>query len=147
MLGATIAGSLRAYGQSFDLSPGPLAAFAASFRALDEGDVAPFVLLTGSLGASLGWTRPGSEAMTAFDGRLGVAAGKTIAHVVTPYLLARAFGLPVLWRNQGVAVVGNDAYHYQLGAGLVVRIRAFDLLLEGAAFGERAIVGGSGFAF
>jgi hypothetical protein len=147
LLGATISGSLKAYGQSFDLSPGPLVTAAASFRALDEGPIAPFVLFTGSLGASLAWTRPGSEAMASFDGRVGVAAGKTIADVVTPYLLARAFGLPVLWRNQGASVTGTDAYHYQLGAGVVVRIGAYDVLVEGVPLGERAIVGGAGFAF
>jgi hypothetical protein len=147
MLGATIAGSLQAYGQSFDVSPGPLATVAASFRALDEGDVAPFVLLTGSLGASLSWTHPGSASLLSFDGRVGVAAGKTIAHVVTPYLLARAFGLPVLWSNQGASVVANDAYHYQLGGGLVVRVGALDLLVEGVPLGERAVVGGAGWAF
>jgi hypothetical protein len=105
------------------------------------------VLLTGSLGASLSWTHPGSESLLAFDGRVGVAAGKTIAHVVTPYLLARAFGLPVLWRNQGASVVANDAYHYQLGGGLVVRVGRFDLLVEGVPLGERALVGGAGWAF
>jgi hypothetical protein len=147
LLGATLGGSLQAYGQSFELAPGPLAAIAASYRAVDEKEVAPFVLFTASLGASLGWTRPGLESILAFDGRIGVAAGKTIAHVATPYLLARAFGLPVLWRNQGASVVGNDAYHYQLGAGLAVRIQSFDLLVEGAALGERAIVAGAGLAF
>lgn len=147
MLGATIAGSLKAYAQSFDLSPGPLATVAASFRAVDEGRVVPFVLLTGSLGASLSWTDHGSESLLAFDGRIGVAAGKTIANAVTPYLLARAFGLPVLWHNQGASVVANDAYHYQLGAGVVVRVGALDLLVEGVPLGERAIVGGAGLAF
>jgi hypothetical protein len=146
-LGSTVVGTLSEGGQSFDLSPGPLLTVSASFRALDEGTVAPFVLLTASLGAAIAWTRPGSEALVAFDGRLGVAAGKTIANVVTPYLLARAFGLPVLWRYQGEATTGTDAYHYQLGAGVVVRVGAVDLLLEGAPLGERALVGGAGLAF
>jgi hypothetical protein len=127
--------------------------FQASYRAIDEGDVRPFVLLTGSLGASLAWTSPragtagSSETMTAFDGRLGVAAGKTIANVVTPYLLARAFGLPILWRDQGAAVTGTDAYHYQLGAGAVARAGRFDVLVEGVPLGERVVVGGLGVAF
>jgi hypothetical protein len=85
--------------------------------------------------------------MVAFDGRVGVAVGKTIAHAVTPYVLGRAFGLPILWRDQGASVTGTDAYHYQLGAGLVARVQALDLLVEGAVFGERAIVGGVGYSF
>jgi hypothetical protein len=147
LLGATITGSLGAYGQSFDLSPGPLLTAAASYRALDEGEIAPFLLFTASLGASLVWTKPGTESMIAFDGRVGIASGKTIAHVATPYVLARAFGLPILWKYQGASVGGTDVHHYQLGAGLVVRIGSYDALIEGVPFGEQAIVGGLGFAF
>jgi hypothetical protein len=150
-VGSTLVGSLQPQGSSFALSPGPLVTFTGSFRALDEGTIAPFVLFTASLGGAVAWTTPAgggtSESFWAFDGRLGVAAGKTIAHVVTPYLLARAFGLPILWRNQGASVVGTDAYHYQLGAGVVVRLGAFDLDVEGVPLGERAIVGGGGYAF
>jgi hypothetical protein len=151
-IGSTVAGSLAIQGLSFGVSPGPLAAFTASFRAIDEGRVAPFLLFTGSLGASLSWTTlsgtPGNaQALWSFDGRVGAAAGKTIANVVTPYLLARAFGLPVLWRYGGQSTVGTDAYHYQVGAGVVVRIGRVDLLAEGVPLGERAVVGGAGLAF
>src|SRR5262249_12727764 len=134
MAGVTTTGTLRAYGQSFDISPGPLFTAAISYRALDEGDATPFVLLTASLGVSLVQTKPtapaggSNETMTAYDGRIGIAAGKTIARVVTPYVLARTFGLPILWRYQGTSVDGTDVYHYQLGAGLVVRAGAFDAL-------------------
>ena len=114
---------------TFDLSPGPLLTLTGSFRALDEGTVAPFLLLTASLGGAVAWTTPsgaaqpgGAEAFWAFDGRLGVAAGKTIAHAITPYVLARGFGLPVLWHEQGESTVGTDAYHYQVGAGVVARL-------------------------
>ena len=147
LVGVTTTGTLWAYGQTLSLLPGPLATFAASFRALDEGRIAPFLLLTGSLGASVARTSPGSQLMTAFDGRLGVAAGKTIAHVVTPYLVARAFGLPILWNNGVASVVGTDVYHYQLGAGVVARIGRFDLLVEGVPLGEKALVAGGGLAF
>jgi hypothetical protein len=150
-LGSTLVGSLQPPGSSFDLSPGPLLSLSGSFRALDEGRIAPFVLFTASLGSGVSWTTPSgggpSQSFWAFDGRVGVAAGKTVAHVVTPYLLARAFGLPVLWRYQGQSTVGNDAYHYQLGLGVVVRFGPFDLDVEGVPLGERAIVAGGGYAF
>jgi hypothetical protein len=146
-LGATTLGTLDAYGSSFAVSPGPLVAFTASYRALDEGTVAPFVLLTGSLGASLSFTSPGQQAMTALDARLGVAAGKTIAHTVTPYLAARVFGGPIFWNDAGASVTGTDVYHYQLGAGAVVRVGRFDILVEGVPLGEKALVGGAGMAF
>jgi hypothetical protein len=152
--GSTLAGTLQPPVSTYDVSPGPLLTFTGSFRALDEGRVAPFVLLTASLGGGLSWTTPssgaasgGRQSLWAFDGRLGVAAGKTIADRFTPYALARAFGLPVLWSQQGQSTVGTDAYHYQLGAGLVVRGGAFDLELEGVPLGEKAIVVGVGWAF
>jgi len=153
MVGVTTTGTLGAYGQTFDLSPGPLFTATFSYRALDEGDVAPFVLFTFSLGVSILSTEPQapsvspSERMTSYDGRIGVAAGKTIAHVVTLYALARAFGLPVLWTYQGTSVNGTDLYHYQLGAGAVARVGSFDVLVEGVPLGEKTIIGGLGFAF
>lgn len=152
-VGSTLLGTLAIQGQSFAVSPGPLVTLTTSFRALDEGPVAPFVLFTGSLGGSLSWTTlqgtsgsGNAQQLWSFDGRIGVAAGKTIAHVVTPYVLARAFGLPVLWHYEGAATTGTDAYHYQLGAGVVVRLGRLDLSVEGVPLGERAIVGGAGLA-
>jgi hypothetical protein len=149
-VGTTIAGTLDVAGVSSSLSPGPLGVLTASFRPLDEGIVAPFVLFTASAGASLAWTTPAgtstSSTFTAFDVRLGAAAGKTIAHVVTPYVLARAFGGPVLWSMAGASATGTDAYHYQVGAGLVVRAGRLDVVAEGVPLGERAVVVGLGLA-
>jgi hypothetical protein len=149
-LGASVAGSLVIEHMSLHLLPGPLAALTASFRALDEGKIAPFLLFTGSLGASLAWTNVAGGAplpMTALDARIGVAAGKTIANRVTPYVLARAFGGPVFWNVDGGGTVGTDAYHYQLGAGVVVRAGRIDGEIEAVPLGERALIGGVGVAF
>lgn len=148
MLGATLGGSLDVDGVSSTLSPGPTGGVTASFRPLDEGTVAPFVLLSTSVAASLAWTTPAgggpSATFTAFDVRLGAAAGKSIAHVVTPYVLARAFGGPVLWSIAGAQATGTDAYHYQLGLGLVVSLGRVDVVAEGVPLGERAVVVGVG---
>lgn len=149
-LGSTLAGTLDANGVASTVSPGPLGALTASFRPLDEGAIAPFVLLTASLAASLSWTTPpgngATASLTAFDARLGVAAGKTIADVVTPYVLARAFGGPVLWSIGGASATGTDAYHYQLGGGVTVRAGRVDLVAEGVPLGERSVVVGVGLA-
>jgi hypothetical protein len=151
VVGSTITGVLDLDGVTATVSPGPLGAITASFRPLDEGDVAPFLLLTGSAAASVAWTSapPGgsSATLSAFDLRLGVVAGKTIAHVVTPYLLARAFGGPVFWSSGGRSLTGTDANHYQLGAGVSVRLGRFDLVVEGVPLGELGLVAGAGFAF
>lgn len=123
----------------------------ASFRPLDEGDIAPFLLLTGSAAASVAWTTAPaggpSSTLSAFDLRLGVVAGKTIAHVVTPYVLARAFGGPVFWSIAGQSVTGADANHYQVGAGVSVRVGRVDFVAEGVPLGELGIVAGAGLAF
>jgi hypothetical protein len=66
--------------------------------------------------------------------------------VVTPYVLARAFGGPVFWSLAGASVTGTDAHHYQVGAGLVIRARRVDIVAEGVPLGERTVVVGVGLA-
>jgi hypothetical protein len=109
------------------------------------------VLLTGSMAASLAWTSPpgggAASTLSAFDVRLGVVAGKTIAHAVTPYVLARAFGGPVFASLAGNSVTGTDANHYQVGAGVSVHVGRFDAVVEGVPLGELGIVAGVGLAF
>ncbi|HEX8791157.1 MAG TPA: hypothetical protein VF765_09445 [Polyangiaceae bacterium] len=141
-IGTTVTGDIDVNGVTSTVSPGPLGAITASFRPLDEGSVAPFVLLSASMAASL--SRAASSSLSAFDLRLGVAAGKTIADVVTPYVLARAFGGPVFWSIGGASATGTDAYHYQVGAGLSVSLGRVDLVAEGVPLGERAVVVGVG---
>lgn len=85
--------------------------------------------------------------MVSIDGRVALAIGKTIARAVSPFLALRAFGLPVFWSYQGRSITGSDAYHYQVGAGVALRIGRFDLMLEGIPFGEKAVAAAAGFAF
>lgn len=150
-VGTTVTGALVVRGSVSSVSPGPLAAVTASFRPLDEGELTPFLLLTGSAAASLSWTTPRAggtaSALSALDARLGLVAGKTIAHVVTPYVLARVFGGPVFGSLGGNAVTGTDASHYQLGAGVSVRLGRVDLVAEAVPLGELEIVAGAGLAF
>jgi hypothetical protein len=143
-VGTTVTGDIDVNGVTSTVSPGPVGAITTSFRPLDEGTVRPFVLLSASMAASLSWAA--SSSLTAFDVRLGVAAGKTIADVVTPYVLARAFGGPVFWSIAGASATGTDAYHYQLGGGVSVRFGRVDLMAEGVPLGERAVVVGAGLA-
>lgn len=143
-IGTTVTGNIDVNGVTSTVSPGPLGAITASFRPIDEGTLAPFVLLSASMAASLSWAA--ASTLTAFDVRLGVAAGKTIANVVTPYALARAFGGPVLWSIGGESATGTDAYHYQLGAGVSVRLGRVDVVAEGVPLGERALVLGAGLS-
>jgi hypothetical protein len=68
--------------------------------------------------------------------------------VLTPYALARVFGGPVFWHDGLAGQTGTDVHHFQLGAGLLVRLgRRLDIFAEGVPLGEQGISGGAGFAF
>jgi hypothetical protein len=53
----------------------------------------------------------------------------------------------VFWSGGGKSATGTDADHYQLGAGVSVRIGRFDLVVEGVPLGELGLVAGAGLAF
>jgi hypothetical protein len=124
-----------------DISSGATASGTVSWLPVYERPSRPFVAVTASLG--VGFARAPVDQMAhswwAFDARGGVAVGKTLADHWVPYLAARAFGGPVLWRIAGADVTGNDRYHVTLGAGLTVRLpRSLDVTLEGMPLGERS---------
>jgi hypothetical protein len=147
--GATLFGRLSTPSGQYDFDAGPSAALGASWRAI-EGR--PFLAFTSVLSFSAATTRASSGAHNsagyeAFDLRLGAAFGTTLFDALSPYLVARIFGGPILWRYQGSAVTGTDVNHYQLGGGLAWRIRAsIDLFAEGVPLGEQALSGGVAFA-
>ena len=148
-LGIAIDGSLRLPEGEYDFSPGPIAALGLDWRAWQSGPW--FALLTSTLSASFARTHlAGSpaETYTALDVRLGGQVGVEIARLLQPYALARVFGGPVFWRHQGAAVTGTDTHHFQLGAGLALRLGARgNVFVEGAPLGERALAAGVGLAF
>jgi hypothetical protein len=150
-LGASVGGSLRVGTAGFDLTPGPLAGASIACRVLDDHKLRPFVLVSLSLAASWGETSlrgtPGAPSIVSTDGRIGVAAGKTIARILTPYVAARVFGGPVFWKYGGESVTGTDTHHYQVGAGFSLALRRFDVHLEMAPLGERELAAGAGIAF
>jgi hypothetical protein len=145
-VGAFLGGSLRTDTEQFDFDPGVVAVLGGGWRALDLGRSGPFLLLTGQL--SYAWTRNLGAAYNAFDLRVGAIAATTLWRMLTPYLLARAFGGPVYWRLRGESIAGTDAHHYQLGAGLTLLLkRRVDLFAEAVPLGERGLVAGAGLAF
>lgn len=56
-----------------------------------------------------------------------------------PYVLARAFGGPVLWRLDGESLSGGDTHHYQLGAGTSVATGGGSMTVDLALLGERGL--------
>jgi hypothetical protein len=140
-------GSITTPTERFALSPGFASVLGASYRVLDARGAIPFVLLTGQL-SYLSSSTSGDVGYNAFDLRLGAAVGTTLWGVLAPYVVGRAFGGPVYWRDAGTAVVGTDDHHWQVGAGLSLRVASrIDVFAEGVPLGEQGFSAGAGVAF
>jgi hypothetical protein len=105
---------------TFDMGRGFVGSVSGARRwALGEGRW----FVTGSTSITAGSTTTSGaadERLTAFDVRIGAIAGRTFADVVSPYVLTRVFGGPVLWTVAGDDVAGSDPTHLQLGAGVSI---------------------------
>lgn len=147
--GAAFAGSLTLADGEYRFTPGPVVLVGADFRAFDDGRY--FLLLTSGLSFTAAHTHaPGvsDENYTAFDLRLGAQFGVELWRMLRPYALARVFGGPIFWHYQGEAVIGTDTHHYQLGAGLAVRVsRMLNCFVEGVPLGEQGLAAGIGLAW
>jgi hypothetical protein len=146
--GAAFGGSLTPPDGEYQFSPGPTALIGADFRAFDDGRY--FLILTSGFSFASARTHASdeaSESYQAFDLRLGAQFGVELARIVRPYATARVFGGPIFWRYKNEAVTGTDTHHYQLGAGLALRIsKALSIFAEAIPLGEQAIVVGIGLA-
>ncbi|MCC6995335.1 MAG: hypothetical protein IT370_12055 [Deltaproteobacteria bacterium] len=138
-----------------DIDPGFLATLSGTWLARYETERGPFVMASLSLGFST--TTADSEAdggaphrLTSGDARVGVMVGKTYGRL-TPYLVVRAFGGPVLWTLDGEAVSGGDVHHYTIGLGSSLRLPArlgrVDGFLELMPLGERSASAGLSLSF
>lgn len=148
-LGASLTGDLVIDGQTHEFSPGPLAALGASYRVFDSERLA--LLLTSSLSFSAARPQLGDEPTAgyqALDLRVGAELGAKLGRIFRPYALARVFGGPVFWHYQGSDVTGTDTRHFQLGAGLALRLSPhFNVSFEGVPLGEQALALTLGAAF
>ncbi len=148
-IGAALGGSLTLADGKYEFSAGPTASLGADWRIFDDGRW--FALLTSALSVSAASTHAPDGSRTgyeALDLRLGGQLGIDIAHLVRPDAVARVVGGPVFWHYAGADVTGTDTNHYQVGAGLGVRLsRSFNAFAEGVPFGERALSAGVGAVF
>ena len=152
--GAGTGGWLTAQGSHYAIAPGWLATASYARRLVDGSGSLPFVILGLSFGASgasarlVGPREGESGLLYAFDFRGGLTVGKTFFQMLSPYVAARLFGGPVLWRLDGDIALGTDVNHYQLAAGLVTALpRGVDVFVEGAPLGERSVSLGGGLSF
>jgi hypothetical protein len=124
------------------IDKGGLASIAYSHRFVDESERSPFVM--GTFSATVSY----APDLFAGDGRLGVAVGKTLARTFAPFAVARVFGGPVRWKQEGEVRTGGDSHHYQIGLGaLFIAGRGVDASLEVAPLGERRLSAGLGWSF
>lgn len=128
-VGAVVDGTLTDGGTAVDLGPGYLGGVAAS-RPWPLGSF--FLIGTASLGASH-TAADDSDAVTAIDARVGAIVGRRFGPF-SPYVLARAFGGPVMWGQ----FTGGDATHVQLGAGFTLTVSGLAFLVDVSAVGERS---------
>jgi len=143
-IGTVLDGGLEGEGRTHDIGPGVVAAASASKQ---WAFGAWFV--TGSLGAGISRTTTREDAAGGVGGeehtlvgvdviRAGVMAGRTFG-VASPYVMARAFGGPVLWTLDAMDVTGTDTSKFQLGAGVsVTTASGLSFLLDVSALGERS---------
>ena len=152
--GAILSGGLVVMNIAHAMRPGWLYGVAASYRILDGTGWTPYLIASGSLSVS-GTTTEAENAQIGFhsplvsmDASLVVTVGKTFFRALSPYLVGRVFGGPVLWQRGSDTSLGGDLYHYQFGVGLAVSLfQRLDAFVEGAPLGERRISAGAGIAF
>lgn len=146
-LGAFVTGDLRTPTSKVTLGPGVASSIGVGFRMLDGRGSAPLVLTTLTYSSTHVSARPIARHFAAHDVRASLVIGKTIADVVTPYALARAFGGPAFWRwDDGKRVTGTDLYKYQVGGGIAATVGPVELFVEGTPLGERTLGGGAAIA-
>jgi hypothetical protein len=140
--GALLGGSLADASGTHDLATGVVGGIGAA-RQWTLGDGYWFV--TGSAGLSVAassTTQTGSADEPRFvagDLRIGAIAGRTVAKMWNPYVLARGFGGPVWWSIAGMDTTGTDTRHFQLGAGLsLVTSIGLTVVVDVSALGEQA---------
>lgn len=149
--GSTLGGVLDLGARRFTLAPGWIAAAGGSLRILDGAGKWPFLIA--GLGLSASGERSREDATTqaatflTTDARLSVTAGKVFWQSLGPYVTARAFGGPVLWKLDDRNVTGSDDYHVQLGVGVVAAAGKLDVVAELVPLGERAVTVGAGYSF
>jgi hypothetical protein len=150
-VGAILGGStdvMSAGSDSGDVGAGILASVSGSWLARYEGDRAPFLLLTASIGVSTTTAVADdgeSHRLTSGDGRLGVMAGKTFfeSQWLVAFATARLFGGPVVWHLAGDTTTGGDTHHYTVGGGLMLRLpKRLTVFIEGMPLGEQSASAG-----
>ncbi len=148
-----VGGELVGAVQTATLESGWSVAVQASRRFIYEQIPQLYVGGAVSLAASLIGARYGQGEVSSYgavDVRIGATAGWILFGAVIPYAAVRAFGGPVMWRAEpaGDTVAGTDRHHFQIGAGLAVRLPVgLYASLDYVPLGERSLSAEMGVRF
>ena len=142
--GALVDGRLEddAMPGTHDIAPGFVGAIGVA-RQWTLGDGQWFITGSAGLSVAVASTHAAGAAddprFVAGDARIGAIAGRTLAKIWNPYLLARGFGGPVWWTIAGMDATGSDTRHFQLGAGLSIATAiGLTIVVDVSALGEQA---------
>ncbi len=140
--GSVITGTISLSDRVYHLGPGGTTSLGYSYLAVLPKGAIPFVMVSGSLSATISAADLGTY--YAFDVRAAGTVGWVLWKRFSPYVTVRAFGGPVFWRE----LTGGDAYHFQIGAGFVLGLpKGFDLSAECVPLGEQSVSASIGYAF
>ena len=138
--GSVLSGTLTASGTEHTLQTGFVGSLQLTHQWLEPGKT--FLLTSFAFGFSNNDSvAPSGEVapLMAYDARISAQYGWAVLDGLRPFLLLRAFGGPVAWRESGEDLVGADRDHYALGAGVLWQLDRLGVALSGAALGERGV--------
>jgi len=147
--GALLGGWLEDAAGRHDLAPGAVALAGLTWLLLPPRDGGPFLAFSSALSLAAARTAAGPAGpgapYRAADLSLAGSAGWPVGGWLAPYAAAKVFGGPVTWERGGAGVTGTDLHHFQVALGLAASLpRRFDLLVEWAPLGARAVTAALG---
>lgn len=146
------ADGLRRSTEHWEIRPGVVWALTVARRWFGTKPAMPYLLVIGTLSGSSTSTRRLSDGeiggLHAFDVKGDVSVGWTLGEAFSPYLAVRAFGGPVLWKQDDELALGGDLYHVSVACGFNLSIaNRVSAYFDGAFLGARGLSGGFAVRF
>ena len=135
--GGIIGGQWRGVGGDARVDGGWIAGASVSRSFADGGGAAPWVRGTATLAVAR-YDLRGPYDVWAGDLRLGVEAGWQLGPL-TPYVLGRVFGGPVMRDTAAGTLSGTDRTHVQVGPGVAAKLGPVGVGIEASVWGEVAV--------
>lgn len=146
------ADGVRGSTEHYEIRPGVVWALTVGRRWFGTKPAMPYLLLVGTFSGSSTSTRRESDGevagLHAFDAKADLSVGWTLGDAFSPYAAVRAFGGPVLWKQDGEQRLAGDLYHVTLACGFNLSIaNRVSAYFDGAFLGARGLSGGFAVRF